>query len=99
MSAGVIGAIAGSCIGILGGLFGTYCAIRNIRGLQARAFAVKAAVGWWIGVSVFVALVWVLPHPQRHFMWIPYAVLLPLGIYFTNRGLARAREPEGDLGS
>jgi len=35
-----------------------------------------------------------LPMPWRFLLWIPYGILLPLGIFFWNRKQQRIREEE-----
>ena len=90
MNAGWIGGI----VGVAGGIFGTYCSIRNTNGPRERAFMIRAAAICWVGILIFVVLVFVLPHPYRLLMWIPYGILLPLGIVTGNRMQQRIRQEE-----
>jgi len=104
MNAGLIGGIAGCAIGVIGGLVGTYASIRNTSGPRERAFTVKASIIGWIAAAVFLALLLLLPSPWRLLLWIPYAILLPLGITAWNRTQRRIREEESqtkaaDLGA
>jgi len=39
-------------------------------------------------------LMFVLPNPYRYLLWIPYAILLPLGIVYANRTQQRIRKEE-----
>lgn len=94
MNPGLIGGILGSVIGIAGGLFGTYCSIKHTNGPRERAFMIKGAVVCWVTMLVFLALQLVLPDPSRWLMWIPYAILLPLGIIYANRTQQRIRKEE-----
>jgi Ca2+/Na+ antiporter len=94
MNPGLIGGILGSVIGIAGGLFGTYCSIKNTNGPRERAFMIKGAVICWVAMLVFLALQLVLPNLYRWLMWIPYALLLPLGIFYANRTQQRIRKEE-----
>ena len=94
MNAGVIGGILGAVIGIAGGIVGTWCSIRNTRGPRERAFMIRASVVAWVGIAVFLALLLLLPHPYRLWMWLPYGILLPLGIVYLNRRLAEIRRAE-----
>lgn len=89
-----IGAIAGSVIGILGGIFGTWCSIASTRGPRERSFMTWAAVGTWIGCGAFVAGILLIPSPINYWLWLPYAVLLPLSIVWMNRRLTRIRAEE-----
>jgi drug/metabolite transporter (DMT)-like permease len=94
MNAGVIGGIIGAVIGIGGGIVGTWCSIRNTRGPRERAFMIRASAVAWIAITIFLALLLLLPHPWRLWMWIPYGILLPLGIIYLNRHLAEIRQQE-----
>ncbi len=94
MNAGWIGGIAGGLIGLIGGIIGTYFSIKNTNGPRERAFMVKASVVSWIAIILFLGLMFALPNPYRHFLWIPYAILLPLGIVFGNRTQQRIRREE-----
>jgi hypothetical protein len=91
---GLLGAALGSVVGLLGGAVGTYFSVRNTRGPRERAFVVKAAVLCWALVIAFLAAMLLLPSPQRFFLWVPYGVLLPLGIRAWNRTQARIRKEE-----
>ncbi len=94
MHPGMMGAIVGSALGLLGGAVGTWFSIRNTHGPKERAFVVRAAVVAWAAVTVFLAAMLLLPTPYRFLLWIPYAVLLPLGIRKWNREQARIRDEE-----
>ncbi|MGH9369286.1 MAG: hypothetical protein ACRD3M_16625 [Thermoanaerobaculia bacterium] len=94
MHPGTLGAIAGSALGLLGGAIGTYFSIRNTRGPRERAFVVRASGIAWVAVTVFLAALLLLPSPYRFLLWIPYAILLPLGIWKWNRVQGRIREEE-----
>lgn len=94
MNAGWIGGIAGGVIGLIGGIIGTYCSIKNTKGPRERAFMVKASVVCWTAIILFLGLMFALPNPYRYFLWIPYAILLPLGIVFGNRTQQKIRQEE-----
>jgi len=94
MDAGLIGGVAGGVVGLASGIIGTYFSIKNTNGPKERAFMVKASVVCWIAVTLFLGLMFILPNPYRHFLWIPYAILLPLGIVFGNRTQRRIRKEE-----
>jgi MFS family permease len=94
MHAGFIGAIIGCVLGLAGGIIGTYFSIKNTNGPKERAFIVRAAVIGWIAIGIFLALLLILPSPYRWFMWIPYGILLPVGIIFGNKRQAKIRAEE-----
>ena len=91
---GLIGGITGGVLGALGGAIGTYFSIRNARPGRERAYMVRCAIICWIAVTIFVALLFLLPSPYRFILWIPYGVLLPVGIIKGNKGIARIRAEE-----
>lgn len=82
---GWVGGIAGGIIGVAGGLVGTYFSIRNTDGPLERAFMIKSALVGWVALLIFLGLLFALPNPYLWFMWIPYGILLPLGIIYMNK--------------
>lgn len=94
MNSGMIGGIMGSLIGLAGGIIGTYFSIKNTNGPRERAFMIRTAAVGWIAILLFLALLFTLPNPYRWFMWIPYGILLPLGIVYINRKQQRIRQQE-----
>lgn len=95
---GMIGGLAGGLIGLVGGIVGTYFGIRNTRGPRERAFMIKASVVCWVAILAFLGALLALPDPYRWLMWIPYGILLPLGIVYGNRRhqAIRQQESQGD---
>ena len=94
MNAGLIGGIIGGVVGLAGGMVGTYFSIKNTNGPRERAFMVKASIIIWIAVILFLGLMFVLPNPYRYLLWIPYGILLPLGIIHINRAQQSIRKEE-----
>jgi hypothetical protein len=91
---GTIGAILGCIFGFAGGAFGTYCSIKNTSGPLERKFTIKASIVGWIAVMIFLTLLLALPTPYRFFLWIPYGILLPIGIRYWNKRQAEIRAAE-----
>jgi hypothetical protein len=94
MHPGIIGAIAGSVIGIFGGIVGTYFSIRNTNGPKERSFVMKASAVTWVAVATFSCAFLLLPAPYNHLMWIPYGLLLGFGIRKFNETQKRIRDDE-----
>jgi len=92
--AGLVGGLIGGFIGIMGGVIGTYFSIKNTNGPLERAFMVKASVIIWVAVILFLLLLLFLPKPYNFLMWIPYGILLPLGIYKINKRVSELRQLE-----
>jgi len=93
MEIGLIGGILGGVLGALGGVYGTWCSIRNTRGPRERAYMIRVSVIAWIALAIFLAGL-LLPDPHRLWMWVPYGILLPLGIHRVNRRLFEIRNDE-----
>lgn len=94
MHPGTIGGIIGGLGGLAGGIIGTYFSIKNTNGPKERAFMIKACIIGWIGILVFLGLMYALPNPYRYFLWIPYGILLPIAIVTGNRKQQRIRQEE-----
>ena len=94
MNPGLIGGIIGGVVGLAGGVFGTYCSIKNTHGPRERSFMIKAAVVGWIAILIFLGLLFALPEPYKWFMWIPYGILLALGVRYGNRKQECIRQEE-----
>ncbi|HHH76735.1 MAG TPA: hypothetical protein ENL03_06900 [Phycisphaerae bacterium] len=94
MHPGTIGGLVGGIVGVAGGVIGTYCSIKNTKGPRERVFMIKSAVVCWIAALVFLGLLFVLPNPYRWFMWLPYGILLPLGIIYGNKKQQAIRQEE-----
>ena len=93
-TAGWFGGIAGGLVGTLGGAVGTYFSIRNTAGPRERAFVVRASVLCWVAVVLFLITLFVAPRPYAWLLWVPYSLLLPLGILAWNRRQAIIRSEE-----
>lgn len=98
MDAGVmwgwIGGITGGLFGLAGGVVGTYFSIKNTNGPRERSFMIRSAMVCWIAILIFLGLLIALPGPYRWLLWIPYAILLPLGIVHGNRRQQAIRREE-----
>ena len=94
MNSGWIIGIIGAVIGLLGGIFGTYMSVKNTKGPRERAFMIKSSVICWIAILVFLGLLFTLPSPYCHLLWIPYVILLIAGIVVSNRTQQRIRQEE-----
>lgn len=90
-----IGGYLGGFIGVLGGAVGTYFSIRNTKSPAERRFLVRAAVGMWLGVSIFLVILFALPGEKRWIVWILYPfILVPTIVYLNRKQLALRREAE-----
>lgn len=96
MHPGVIGGILGGVVGFLSGAVGTYFSIKNAGGRLERRCMIKAAAVMWVAIAVFLGLLLLLPAPYRWFLWIPYGILLPLAIVYSNKRQDTIRRQEAD---
>lgn len=92
MDPGLIGGGIGGLIGLAGGVFGTWCSIRNTKNPRERSFTIRAATITWIAVLILIGSMFAIPRPYCHLLWIPYGILLPLGIIKMNRAQQRLRK-------
>jgi len=85
LAGGLSGAVLGPILGLLGGIFGAWCSIRNTRSPRERRFMIQMTVLVWlllcllIGVPLVLMLMGVVP---RWLYWTCFAVffciLIPL---------------------
>jgi len=71
-----------------------FFSIKNTCGPRERAFMVRSAVVCWLGITLFLGLMFLLSNPYRFLLWIPYAILLPLAVVYGNRTQQRIRLEE-----
>ena len=90
------GGIGGAVVGVLGGLAGTYCSIRNTDGPRERAWMIRASLICWLLVTLFLVGMWLIPAPYRFLLWLPYPFLLIWGIRILNQKQAEIRRQEAE---
>ena len=90
------GGILGGLIGILGGVIGTYFSVKNTKGPRERAFVIRTSIGGWVGVSIFVLAMWLVPIPYKFGLVPVYIVALLLGIRHWNKRQAAIRAAESN---
>lgn len=94
MNIGIIGGIMGALVGLMGGIIGTYFSIKNTNGPKEKAFMVKISIIGWIGIALFLVLIFIIPNFYRPFLFIPYGIILPIIIIKGNKIQAKIREEE-----
>jgi len=97
MDKGLVGGIIGGVVGILGGMIGTYFSVKNTSGPRERAFMIQVAIVAWVVITAFVFGLFALPRPFNFLLWLPYGIVLPLGILWCNRRQRRIRAEEATL--
>ena len=90
----MIWGIAGSIVGLMGGLFGTYVAVANTCSQRERSFLIRCAIACWIVMAIFLALMVTLPQPYAQLVWLPLALTMTFGIRYINENQQRIREAE-----
>ena len=90
----LVGGILGGVIGIAGGLIGSYFSITRIKGPKERAFMVRVNLIIWLVIIGLLGLLFALPSPYKYLIFIPYGLLLPFGITYSNRTQQRIRKEE-----
>ena len=62
--------------------YGIYNGTRGNTGPMEHAFIGKGMLALWLLVTCFLTMLFALPMPYAHLLWVPYvAVLLALGLY------------------
>jgi hypothetical protein len=96
---GVIGAATGVIVGMAGGVIGTLNSLRHAKGPREKHFLIRASIVCWVSITIFIALLVLLPMPARMILWIPYALLLTQGINYWNRTQQKIRDEESQMGA
>lgn len=91
---GLTGGIIGTALGYAGWSLGTYFSIKNTNSPRERAFMIKVCVICWVALFSHSALFFTLPSPYRHYLWVPYIILLLWGVQTCNRTQKRIKEEE-----
>ncbi|MBT4523537.1 MAG: hypothetical protein HOC21_01290 [Phycisphaerae bacterium] len=86
-SVGLWGAIIGCAIGAAGGIFGTWISISRTPAGPKRSFMWKMGVIGWLGISLFLALIFTLPANWNLIAWIIYPPCLVFWIQKMNKRL------------
>ena len=89
-----IESVLGGLIGLAGGIVGTYFSIKNTNSPRERSFMIKGAIACFIGVCIFLSLLFLLPKSYRGFIWVPYIILLTLGIVYGNKTHQKIKDKE-----
>jgi hypothetical protein len=91
---GLIGGIAGACVGAMGGALGIYFSLKNTNGPKERAFVVRAVLGF-VGFSAVCGVIWaLLPGPYRGLAFVPFWIWFPFAIHRWNKRQMSIREME-----
>ncbi len=94
MNSGYFYALIGGLIGLAGAAVGVYFSIKNTNSKKERVFMINANIIFWIGLLIFLGLIFFLPRPYNYLMWIPYGILLPFGIIKVNKIQRKIRSEE-----
>jgi uncharacterized membrane protein YfcA len=93
MDTPTIGSIAGSVLGILGGVVGTYFSIRNTNSRRERRFVVRVAILVWLALGMTALAVFYRP-TLRAWAWVPIGVMAVVGVPLGNRRQEMIRREE-----
>ena len=92
---GLAGGVAGAVLGLLGGVYGTWCSIRSGRSAAERRFLVKVSAVTWGALLLLIglplALSWARVIPQWLY-WVAFALffapLVPFILWANRRQTA-----------
>jgi len=93
MSIGLIGGIAGSALGLAGGLLGAYFSSKNAKGPRERRFVIWMSIACFVFVGLFLTALFLFPQ-SRPIIFVPYAIILIAGINYWNRRQGAIRHEE-----
>ena len=91
---GWVGGIVGSLLGLAGAIIGIRYGTKNTCGPRERAFLVKMTVVLVIAIGAVTVLPWFLPKAYGWVVFIPFTLLLVIGIPYCNRTQMRIRQEE-----
>jgi hypothetical protein len=92
-----LGAVIGITLGVAGGIIGTAAELRRAKSTGERRYLIKAAIVFSVLIGIACAALALAPAPYRTWIWVIYAMMLPLMILAANRGHARARSDNHPL--
>ena len=101
---GAVGGVLGALIGLGGGVFGTYCSIKNTRTGVERRFMIRYIVVIWLAVVSLVLVPVALSQFGLIPVWLQWALfalffaLLVPSIFWANRHQAQLRGSQGPGG-
>ena len=89
-----IGVGIACAVGVACSVTGTYRSISRAQTPDAKKTIVRLSVYAWVGISVFLALMFALPSPYSFLLCIPYGIGLGLFIRHANRQVACSGKDE-----
>jgi hypothetical protein len=103
--AGAVGGVLGALLGLGGGVFGTYCSIKNTKTAAERRFMIRYSVVIWLAVIALVLLPVGLSRFGLIPVWLQWALftlfflMLVPSILWANRHQAYLRGSQGPSAS
>ena len=91
---GLYGGIIGGVLGLLGGIYGTYRSYRSANGPKERRAIITFALCTLLFITLFLILLFLTPTQHRWLLFLPYALILPLGLITGSRKINAAHESE-----
>lgn len=91
MDASNFGAIAGSLLGLLGGVVGTCFSVKNTHSPRERRFVIRVAGLCWLALGLSALGVWLFPS-LRAWTWVPVCLLVVGGVPWMNRRQSELRQ-------
>ena len=105
LATGLTGAILGPILGLLGGIFGCWCSIKNTKSPRERQFMIKMTILMWVLITILIGIPLVLMLSgtiSRPVYWVCvgifFALLLPF-ILWSNAHQKRIQIADGTFQS
>ena len=77
--------IAGSIIGLIGGMIGTYFSFKRAKTKQEKQILIKFSIILWTGILLCLGIFLIIPHPYKPISFVPFWIALPLLIKSMNK--------------
>ncbi|HRR40088.1 MAG TPA: hypothetical protein P5244_02530 [Syntrophales bacterium] len=87
----------GCTIGLLGAAIGSWASIHNTKGPRERAFVIRAVIYAWLLMIVIMLPFLYIGSAYFAFAWIPYTILMSVGISRWNKKQAQIRMEESQI--
>jgi hypothetical protein len=81
----MIPAIIGSCIGVLGGVIGTFYSIKRAKNQIQKKQTIILALILWLIIFICIGLFFIIPNPFKVTSFIPCWISLPFLIKWARK--------------
>ena len=84
----------GCTLGLLGAAIGSWVSIHNTKGPRERAFVIRSVIYAWLLMILIMLPFLFIGSAYFAFAWIPYTILMSIGVSYWNKKQAKIRKEE-----